>query len=257
MKQVISALQGFAIQATDGPMGGVADFLFDETTWKVRWLVVECGTWLRGRKVLLHPSAISATGAADRRFEVNLSKAEVEASPDVSQDEPVSGQMEARLYSHYDVDPMWGAPNLAAPAGAIASPFLAAPYFGAGADPSADRETRLRPEGETHLRGFAEVVGYRIDANDGEIGHLENLVLDDADWSLVYLVVDTSNWWFGKRVLIAPVAVLSIDWLDRRIRLDVSRETVQSSPIWDPLAAFDEMYSKRLHSHYGWPGSGV
>jgi hypothetical protein len=98
-------------------------------------------------------------------------------------------------------------------------------------------------------------MGYHIHATDGEIGHVENFLFDDDDWSLHYFIVDTSNWWFGKRVLISPRAVKGIDWSDRQVQLDVSRGQVQSSPPWDPLVAFDEIYAKRLHTHYGWPGS--
>ena len=99
------------------------------------------------------------------------------------------------------------------------------------------------------------MTGYRVHAIDGEIGHIENLMIDDADWSVHYLIVDTRNWWFGKRVLISPLAVKAIDWFDRHVELKVSRELVKASPPWDPLVAFNEEYAKRLHKHYGWPGA--
>ena len=80
-------------------------------------------------------------------------------------------------------------------------------------------------------------------------------MIDDADWSIHYFIVDTRNWWFGKRMLISPLAVKSIEWFDRRVKLDVSREQIKSSPPWDALVAFTQVYAKRLHQHYGWPGS--
>ena len=108
---------------------------------------------------------------------------------------------------------------------------------------------------DPHLRSVVEVTGYRVHAVDGEIGHIENLMIDDADWSVHYFIVDTRNWWFGKRVLISPLAVKAIDWFDRHVELNVSRELVKASPPWDPLVAFNDEYAKRLHKHYGWPGS--
>jgi len=99
------------------------------------------------------------------------------------------------------------------------------------------------------------VTGYRVQAVDGEIGQIENLMIDDADWSVHYFVVDTRNLWFGKHVLISPLAVKAIDWLDRHVELNVSRELVKASPPWDPLVAFNDEYAKRLHKHYGWAGS--
>jgi hypothetical protein len=92
--QVISALKGFAIDATDGRMGTVVDFLFDDTSWKVRWLVVDCGNWLEGRKVLIHPSAVSCAGLEDEQFEVKLTKAQVVRSPKWLEHQPVSQQMQ-------------------------------------------------------------------------------------------------------------------------------------------------------------------
>ena len=94
MLQVISALNGYTIEATDGPMGTVVDFLFDDASWKVRWLVVDCGTWLKGRKVLIHPPAVSNAGLEDERFDVALTKAQVEGSPSWRDHQPVSQQMQ-------------------------------------------------------------------------------------------------------------------------------------------------------------------
>jgi len=247
MKFVISALKGFSIESSDGPIGVVDDFFFDDSTWKVRWLVVECGTWLSSRKVLIHPSAISRTDLDDRRFEVPLSRAQVKGSPTWLSDQPVSRQMETHLYDYYGWDPMWGA------SGAIASPLMEPAYLSLRVNIA---DQNLQPEsGDPHLRSFVEIVGYHIHASDGEIGHVENFMLDDSNWSLAYIIVDTRNWWFGAHVLIAPVAVTKIEWSDRIVRLNVTREQVKTSPVWDPLIAFNEVYAKLLHQHYNWPGS--
>jgi hypothetical protein len=111
-------------------------------------------------------------------------------------------------------------------------------------------------EGDPHLRSIAEIKGYHIHATDGDIGHVENLLMDDASWAIRYLIVDTSNWWSGQHVLISPFAVLDIDVSDQDISLNVSRERVKASPPWDAVAMVDQYYEKRLHSHYGWPGYG-
>jgi len=258
MMQVISPLKGFAIEAKDDMIGTVADFLFDDATWKVRWLVVDCGTWLTGRKVLIHPSAIVRADLERLRFVVSLTKAQVEKSPELAEDQPVSQQMENRLYSYYGWDPLWSGPYLGETPGAMAWPYMAPPYFGLGLDAGEGHGKRAGLHGaDPHVRSVNEVMGYRIHAVDGEIGHVENFMIDDADWSIHYFVVDTRNWWFGKRVLISPHAVKSIDWFDRHVELEVSREKVKSSPPWDPLEAFNRDYAERLHQHYGWPGSGA
>jgi len=263
MLEAISAFKGFAIEATDGKMGTVVDFLFDDETWKVRWLVVDCGGWLRDRKVLIHPSAVSYTALEDPELNVELTKAQVEASPEVLEHQPVSRRMESRLYEYYGWDPLWDeAPNLVPAPGAMASPLSAPPLFGLQAsdeplndDAASEVGSAASEDDDAHLRSVFDVIGYHIHAIDGEIGHVENFLFDNEDWTLHYFVVDTSNWWFGKRVLISPQAVRAIDWSDRKVELEVSRVQVESTPPWDPLVVFDEIYAKQLHEHYGWPGS--
>jgi hypothetical protein len=255
MLEAISALKGFAIEATDGRMGTVVDFLFDDASWKVRWLVVDCGSWLKGRKVLIHPSAVSYVALEDEKFDVELTKAQVEGSPELLEHQPVSRQMESRLYDYYGWDPLWDeAPNLVPISGAMASPLSAPPWLGAQGRDEPPHDVAAAG-GDDHLQSVVEVIGYHIHAIDGAIGHVENLLFDNEDWSLHYFIVDTSNWWFGKHVLISPHAVKAIEWSDRQVQLDVSRQQVEASPPWDPLVAFDEIYAKRLHEHYGWPGS--
>jgi hypothetical protein len=101
-------------------------------------------------------------------------------------------------------------------------------YNGGGAMPSFSRGSMRskediapsrRSDDDPHLRSIAEVVGYRIQADDGEIGHLEDLLLEEADWSIHFLVVDTKNWWPGKKVLVSPRSVAEIDWTDHLVNI--------------------------------------
>jgi len=255
MLQVISALKGFAIEASDGRIGTVVDFLFDDVSWQVRWLVVDCGTWAKGRKVLIHPPAISYAELDEQQFDVRLTKAQVESSPSWREHQPVSQQMQRRVYDHYGWDSSWDGIYPGNVLGAMASPMMAPAYLGSKTNSEERAEVADDQEGDPHLRSVVELIGYHIHALDGDIGHVENFMLDKEDWRLRYFVVDTSNWWLGKRVLIAMQAVRSVEWIDRHIRLDVSREQVRTSPVWDPMVAFNEMDKSLLHNHYGWPGS--
>jgi sporulation protein YlmC with PRC-barrel domain len=257
MLLVVSALKGYAIEASDGRLGTVSDFLFDDVTWKVRWLVVDTGAWLTGHKVLVHPSAIGQMDNDRRRLPVALTKAQVEASPDILQDQPVSRQMEDHLYDYYGWDPRWGGSSyFGTNPGAIASPLSPPPYFGGAAVREAAGDDPRADDGDPHLRSIAVVTGYHIHASDGEIGHVENFLVDDARWDVRYLIIDTRNWWPGQHVLISPYAVQDISWPDHQIRLDVARDQVKASPPWDPLDKIDQAYERRLHDHYGWCGYG-
>ena len=169
--------------------------------------------------------------------------------------QPVSQQMQNLLYNHYDWFPDWDGAYLGRMTGATASPMMAPPYLGVQLNSERRAEIADDQEGDPHLRSVVEVIGYHVHALDGDIGHVENFMLESQDWSLQYFVVDTSNWWLGKRVLIATQAVKAVEWSDRHIRLDVSREQVKTSPVWDPIIAFNELERTHLHRHYGWAGS--
>jgi hypothetical protein len=249
MLLVESALKGYAIEASDGAIGIVSDFLFDDSTWVVRWLVVDAGTWLTERKVLIHPSAIGGVSHERRELAVTLTVEQVKASPDIHQDQPVSRQMEYNLYDHYGWDPLWGGTLFGGDL--MASRLVPAfPYDGGGAV-EVGQEVDARDE-DPHLRSTADVAGYHILANDGEIGHVENFLIDDTNWRVRYLIVDTKNWWPGQHVLLSPRSVKEIDGADRLVHVDVTRDQVKGCPPWDPVSLLDEPYEKRLHDYYGW-----
>jgi hypothetical protein len=262
-----SAFKGYAIEGTDGPLGTVRTFLFDDTTWKIRWLVVDASTWLTDRQVLIHPSAIGRPDHARQHLPVNLTKAQIKASPTIEQDQPVTMQRQRSLYSYYGWDPYWGPDHYGAGLGgfgmtgygvsSIGMPGgYGAPYFGGDTEMAADTMQRGSDDGDPHLRSMNAVRGYHIHATDGSIGHVENFLLDDVAWTISYLVVDTRNWWPGAHVLISPHAVASIGWDDHQIVLNVSRDQVKTSPPWDPAQIVEADYERRLHAHYSWPGYG-
>lgn len=249
-----SALNGYAIQAIDGDIGSVSDILFDDTQWAVRWLVVDTGYWLPGRKVLLPFSVLGEPDRDLRIFSVTLTKQQVKDSPDIDADKSVSRQNEANIYDFYGFDPYWGG-NLYPVSNAMAVPF---------AMPLAPDERRELPErdmivqekdGDPHLRSVAAITGYHIHATDGEIGHAAEFLVNDRDWKIRYLCVDTGNWWPGQLVLISPHSVKEIDWAERLVHLNVSREQVKGSPPFHHNMTVDSAYDENFASYYslGYP----
>ena len=246
-----SEIIGYAIHASDGYIGTVSDHLFEDTTWLVRWLVVDTGHWLPGRKVLLPPSALTHTNHIGRQFNVGLTRQQVKDCPDVEADLPVSRQMETSIYSYYGWSPYWGGGSymgmvdyggyLGGPLGSVPSPGLI--------EREKTFDAEKRSKSDPTLRSFREVAGYHIHASDGEIGHVEDFLVEDGDWSIHYLVVETRNWWPGATVLISPLSVQAIQWADQRVDLDVDRQKVKDSSEYDPSATVDPINPKNVHKY--------
>ena len=239
-----SAIKGFTIEATDGPLGSVSDFLFDDDNWRIKWLVVDTGYWLPGRLVLIHPRALGKPDASLRQFPVTLTKQQVTDSPSIATDQPVSQQMEARLYDYYGWDPAWGETYFQS--GAIASRLVPPPYL-AGAFPHAAVHDGLAADGsDRHLRSMSALAGYHIHASDGQIGSASDFLIDDTNWMLRFVKIDTGNWLPGAEVLIAPSVVQKIDWSDNSITVSATRDEVKRSPKFDPSKTADGAYQQAL-----------
>jgi hypothetical protein len=232
MLRTIKDLRGYTIRATDGDVGKVREFYFDDRFWTIRYLVADTGNWLVDRLVLLSPVSLGDPDWEERVFPVSLTREQVEGSPRISTDRPVSRQMEIDLHGYYGWPPYWHAPAYIAAAQTIAS------------------EERT---GDPHLRSTREVIGYRIQATDGEMGHVDDFIVEDDIWILRYLVVGTGNWLPGKRVLVSPGWSKEVTWAGRRVSLDLSKDAVQDSPEFDPSVPVNREYEVRLYDYYGRP----
>jgi len=245
-----SAINGYAIVASDGRLGTVSDFLFDDVSWLVRWLVVDTGKWLSGRKVLLPTVVLGHPDPTKREFAVRLTMQQVKDSPDISTDRPVSRQMETSVYDYYGWSPYWGTGFYMGGYAYMPGAMTESPYLRSR---QRDEESAAaqRSDGDVHLRSVEAVTGYHIHASDGELGHVADFLVEDADWSIRYLVVDTKNWWPGKKVLVSSRSTGEIDWTDRLVNLDVDRQRIKDSPAYDPAMTIDQAYDEKLLTYYG------
>ena len=233
-----STIKGYAIAASDGRIGTVSDVLFDDASWRIRWVVVDTGNWLSGRKVLLPLSALGQLDATGIEFHVRLTMQQVKDSPDIDTDRPVSRQIEANIYGHYGWTPYWGTDMLMGGYGLSGGAMAALPTLESRRR-AEDIATVQASNNDPHLRSMNAVTGYHIHATDGEIGHLDDFIMEDSDWSIRNLVVNTKNWWAGKIVLIAPSSIKTIDWTDRLVNLKIDRAAVKNSPLFDASTTLD------------------
>jgi len=246
-----STIHGYTIAASDGPIGTVSDFLFDDRSWLVRWMVVDTGKWLPGRKVLLPPFVLGHPDIMAREFSVRLTRQQVKDSPEIDTDRPVSRQMETHVYDYYGWSPYWGDGLYMGGYGYVGGALVAPPSMGPRQHAAEEIAAARQFDGDPHLRSTAAVTGYHIHASDGAIGHVEDFLLGDADWSIRYLVVDTKNWWPGKRVVISPRSARDIDWGHRMVNLKVDRQKVKDSPTYNPSTPVDRAFEDGFHKYYG------
>ena len=241
-------LKDFVIRATDGELGTVEQLYFDDETWAIRYLVVDTGGWLGGRRVLISPMSVTRIDWDNARLDVALTKAQVEHSPAIDTHKPVSRQHEAAYLGYYGYPYYWGGPYLWGPAAYPAG--LATP-------PAASTEAmaeRIRRESkDSHLRSTEAVTGYNIEAADGEIGHVDGFVVDDEAWAIRYIEVATRNWWPGKKVLVSPPWIERVSWTDSKVYVGLSREAIKNAPEYVESTPITREYENRLYFHYGRP----
>ncbi len=241
-------LKGFVIRATDGELGTVEQFYFDDETWAIRYLTVETGGWLDGRRVLISPMSVVQTDWQARRLDVSLTKKQVENSPDINTHQPVSRQHEAAYLGYFGYPYYWSGPYLWGPTLLPAGSAIPTP------DSAESLAERIRKESsDSHLRSTDAVTGNHIEAIDGEIGHVDGFVVDDEVWAVRYIEAATRNWWPGKKVLISPAWIERVSWTDSKVYVELTREAIKSGPAYIESRPITREYEHQLYLHYGRP----
>ena len=242
MLRSVSELTGSSILATDGEIGKVAEFYFDDITWAIRYLVVDTGSWLVDQKVLISALVLGQPEWQARQISVDLTQKQVENAPSIDLDKQVSRQYEIALHDYYDWPWYWiSVPGGVYPLGV--PPIAPSEIIKDEEDEPEEKE----PKADPHLRSTEEVIGYHIAATDGAIGHVEDFVVDDETWTIHSMVVDTQNWLPGKKVLLSPASIDAVSWPERLVHVDITQERVKNSPKFDPSAPVNRENGVRLY----------
>jgi hypothetical protein len=243
-------LEKYELRARDGKIGHVQDFFFDDRSWTVRYLVVDTGSWLNSRRVLISPTAVSGAEWERKLLPVNLTREQVRGSPGVETETPVSREQEVALTQYYNWPAYWGAAGFPDVGFAVHTLPVVPPEVVAR---DAARRAGSAVEQEHHLRSVRAVTGHAIEATDGAIGHVDDFLIDDRSWAIRYVVVDTRNWWPGKKVVIAPEWIHEVGWDEAKVFVDLARDTIKAGPAYDPATELTPGYAGKLHEHYGRP----
>ena len=243
---IAKTLKGYKLDSLDGVMGEVKEFYFDDHYWTIRYLVADTGNWLSSRQVLISPYALVDVNKEEQFITVVLTKKQIEDSPSLDTDKPVSRQFEEAYYGYYEWPGYWDGPLI----------WGDYPYIVRNAE-KWRKPTQSKNSWDPHLRSTHDMSGHYIQATDGEIGHVEDFVIDYETWAIRYLIIDTNNWWPGKKVLLSPQWIDRISWPESKVFVDLSRDTIKQSPEYTEESLLTRDYETGLHKHYNRQGYWV
>lgn len=239
MLSIAKTLAGYKLDSLDGAIGNVKDFYFDDRHWVIRYLVANTVSWLPGRQVLISPYALGAVNREEKCIAIDLPQKQIEDSPSWNSDKPVSRQFEESYYGYYGWPMYW------------AGPYMWGEYPHIMRNREGRRESAQGEKAwDPHLRSTEDVSGYHVQAVDGEIGHVVDFVIDDETWAIRYLIIDTRNWWPGKKVLISPQWIERVSWSESKVFVNLSRGAVGQSPEYVPDSLPTRDYETGLYLHY-------
>ena len=225
MLQSIKQLYGSKLAAVDGEIGSVKDFYFDDVSWAVRYVVADTGPWLTGRLVLLSPHAFGDLTQENGRLLVNLTRQQMEDSPSIETHKPVSRQYEEEYFRYYGWPSYWGGMGMI---GVTGLPVAPPPYL-----IPTDREgwgSATHGGDDPHLRSTQALDGYHIQTHEGAIGHVTDFIMEDKNWEIRHLVVETGHWFSGKEIVISPQAIDHISYDDSKVFVKVTMKSIQEAP---------------------------
>jgi len=240
MLRTLEDFKGFLLSAVDGEIGWIQEMYFDDRTWQVRYFVVNTGSWLPQREVLIAPRSIYKIDHETEILHLDLTRDQIRHSPSIDSDMPVSRQFEQAYHDHFGWIPYWlDAGNL---------PGAAVPEAAAPAESIA--ELPAIAHCDPHLRSSIEIEEYNIQAQDGAPGHVDDFVIDDQTWRIRYAVVVTRNWFPGKRVLLSPGWIEKISYEKHEVFVSAPSSTIQSAPDFDSVEPITRAMEQELYDHY-------
>jgi hypothetical protein len=225
--RTLNELRNFHLMGQDAKIGGIQDFLFDDQHWLIRY-VLAVGQDAAVRTILISPASITGVNDESRTIHVALTHSQILQSPPLEGSQPVTREVEEGLTNYFQWPAYWRHEAVA--------PVLAG--------------SRATQTADSTLRSARNVIGYYLQAVDGRIGHIEDLICDDQFWVLRYVVVSTRNWLPGRKVLISPAWITEMDWSDKLAHVNLTRERIRESPHYDSDQSVTAEYQRELQTHY-------
>ena len=249
MLQSTKDLHGYTIHATNGDLGTVRTLYFDDEGGCIHYLVVDTGGWFSGKHVLLPAEVLGQPDSENQRLAVALTQEEVRQSPEVPKHMSASAYDETGMSTHAGRNIYWSTDPFVLQSVAMRPASVPVPAAPPETPPSpATMQGRGAP-----LRSTRDVLGYYIQAKDGQIGHVEDFLIDPEIWHIRYMVIDTRNWLPGRKVLVSLQWIQQIRWDDMQVVVELTRDRIKNSPEYDATKPLDRAYERQLFDFYGQP----
>jgi hypothetical protein len=226
MLQSIKQLYGIRLGASDGDIGHVKDFYFDDHKWAVRYVVADTGKWLPGRQVLLSPLAFETSQPAGKALAIKLTRKQVEDSPATDTLKTVSRQYEEEYHRFYGWPCYWEGDGLWGGMGGFPILELRPHFSPANPEPALPQAKSA----DSDLRSTMAVSGYHIQATDGIVGHVCDFLMDGKSWAVSHLVVKTGHRFTGKEVQLPVSQVDRISYTESTVYVKLTKDAVEKSP---------------------------
>ncbi|MBD3419307.1 MAG: hypothetical protein GF398_04230 [Chitinivibrionales bacterium] len=223
MLRSVKIMSFMEVDAQDGQLGHISDVYFSDKTWRLEYLVIDTGTLLPGRKSLISPAEINEITFS--RTKLKLKKENIRQAPEISHVLPVSRAHEREL--RY--------------------------FYGWPVESELEKKDFVEGDENPDLRSFEEVKGYHLFYDEGEIGRVDDFIVEDEDWKLNFTVVDTAKWLPAGQILVPQHNVSSIDWLQKKVFVNMSREEIENSPEYNPDEPVNKVFEEQLYDFYGRP----
>lgn len=249
LRSLKDIIKNYELHALDGKIGKISDFYFHDNFWIIKYLVADTGDWLRERLVLLSPITLGSPDWESVELPVNLTKEKIENSPPVENHKPVSKQLENELMKYYawPIDYSYGFGTV----NTVEMQLLQTRII--EAQKEKEIKSKETQKENKHLRSANEVIGYDIQATDGLIGHLEDFIIEDKSWIINYIIVDTRNLFPGPKVIVTPGWITKIDWTKHNVSLNLNKESIENSPLFDPSNPVNKALEIQEYDFYGKP----
>jgi uncharacterized protein YrrD len=215
----LKQIRGHKLAASDGTVGHVKDFYFDDKTWAIRYLIADTGNWLTGRQVLLSPYAFGRLDPDGKVLSINLTRKQIENSPSIDTDRPVSRQYETNYYNYYGWPNYWQ--------GGRTWGSSEYPLFTPVERQWDSRFYHYPQWDDIHLRSVNAVTGYQIQATDGTLGSVSGFLVDAKSWVIRELTVETGHWYSGKEIVITPSQVERISYDESKVFVKLTKGNLE------------------------------